>query len=1443
MEYSTSSSKVTVEYTDPSGIYPVISEDFQKHLPLRNLYWNSATRPLRSISSLHVELVPAGSPNPSLDSTNRVNSGGLNSAEENPDVSRDIRPGSGVGVKKGRRHQIPGLRQTPYLKIFFLRCSDVDAYRATYRKQIREWIDGNTPITRSTAPANTQEFHDAFEWLIVHVVLPDDGRSISRASATSKTEVRNGLGGSSAVTEKIRANFNGSSKAAVDRVSSIQITRAPHTGQKQVSSDGWEDFVTKAKSLILSSFDLRVTQYEEDIKEREAQSNIPGWNFNTFFVLKEGLARGFESVGLVEDALTGYRELAVGLNSIIEGRGERDQHGEHFKDFTDDLSATLKTALQSGESQDRGTPNPATQAGQAVESRPVLGANILDADRKPFRELILANEISVFDFQCYLFARETSLLLRLANAVDSPNFDNGANGASVDVASSAASPESQNLLLLAEVCRRSIDFFSAAGRMIRDDLRSSVHPLSKGHITGSPATLSIFDGPIEDMVASWTYSACQRILDATNVPPLQIVLQPLLRSLKPTDEGHTANNNNPDSLPREELPRRTSSLPMSTYALSPDGIQSITSLDAVRLLPPASTQTGAQELAAERADLVILKRRVISSVGRRSTNASIKQASLAGPLPLSDSDMEDIPIDEILSVDNHTKELPATLPNGSLVQGKELSQSMQSEHAFSQAYEELTITALALNVIGSRRSRSQDYSSAASYFRQLSSFYHNNDWTRLEVPMLDLYAKCLKHLDRKQEFCRIGLQILSKTASRQSLLHTHADIKLHHAPDVGHYLQDVIDISSSLERPVSTPLHLHFEDTYLDPYIRHCENQDGFRMSLSLRNIMSAAVKAQDILVKLVSIEEEQRCELWMTSLGPELLRTGLNDVIIESTVMCPGWYRLASIEIRSANIVFTHDTTAPTNNTSFGNVPVSPSMLHSNSKSVFVWPDEKALDARLSLCKSIHLGKPRSIEILIYSGRNDISHGNVSVRACSAGLRLHTAETAIISGDCHILKKAQAGSIDFGGLDAQARTTLRVPYDTESDLAEIRIKLEVSYTVDGQGYQYNCTGELPIHLPLSVNVQDNFQERALFSNFKVDTAKPIPVRVGSYSMHSTKDFEVTLPTLGDTPLTIFPRQPLSLVAKIRQSRRGTANAQTTVSSDRLLMLRIKYACLDYEISTSVGKAMSEALSNSEFVGLSRLLVSELGKILRSTQSPQDLETIGLLGEIQLNCVKPNLWQPILHGIHPDKRDKVAQWLAKWQAVHSQNVLELMVPFEIPEIPVVVTGRLKTFGSGGGPGEGRYAAMDQSLLAELSLSYSRHWSKNTNLASEDNTVSITYEVQADPDAWLVGGQRKGHFTAKEGDLSRFPIILLPQKMGHLLYPSIEIGITKKAVKQGRLKGAEEEFDETVPCEVDYLDHGESILITPNLSSSTVSLESNGPGGGAWLVESKSRSET
>src|SRR3569833_61715 len=224
--------------------------------------------------------------------------------------------------------------------------------------------------------------------------------------------------------EKLRSDFNGSSKTTFDSIAQIRIViydvpydmlpsvvPALPSGYVETEKDAeyaWQDLIDKLKASILSSFDLRVLQYEEDIREKDSQRSLPGWNFCTFFVLKEGLARGFESVGLVEDALVGYDELSVGLDTVIKEQVAADPaeaRGGSLLNYTEDLRTAARRAVSLA----------ATGSADADEDEETVDLQSTDRPleriedipisftKKPYRDMILANNVSIFDFRCYIF--------------------------------------------------------------------------------------------------------------------------------------------------------------------------------------------------------------------------------------------------------------------------------------------------------------------------------------------------------------------------------------------------------------------------------------------------------------------------------------------------------------------------------------------------------------------------------------------------------------------------------------------------------------------------------------------------------------------------------------------------------------------------------------------------------------------------------------------------------------------------------------------------------------------------------------------------------------------------------------------------------------------------------------------------------------------------------
>ena len=690
---------ILVEYSDPSGIFPLISNDLHKSLPLRNLHWNSSTRPLRFIDSLHVELIKDDQ-----------------RTSQSIPFTEDVIHTRANGTKE-RRHQIPGLRRTPYLKIYLLLCDDTETYKTTSRKLLREWVKDHTPPSQSSSSTNKAENHDAFEWLIVHVVLPTgDAAKASRFSGSSKGDSHAEKSSSasrwpnrnsSTVTEKVRSDFNGTSKAAVDRVAQIQIE---DDQDESVSSDqheqedtrGFKDLVTKLKFLILASFDQRVSQYEEDIREKDSQRSLPGWNFNTFFVLKEGLARGFESVGLVEDALTSYHELSTTLNDIVATMHSKTigNHTNPFREFTEDLLNVFKWAAS----------ELTDDADSQITFRELedVGGSILDPDRKPYRELILENNISAFDFLCYVFMRKVSLQLRIANvkSPDQPNkgkiaenehFNGSTHSTAKRPKSKPEEPEVENLSVLADVCQQALEFITAATRTIRKDLNFSTQNFSR-YLETHEFSKSVRHEIIENIVASWTYSTAKVILQKTSVQTLSVQMQPLVRRYKSYNnskekKSHENAASTIEPAQQKNLSKRTSSLPSHQSALvspsSSENFPSVASLAAMQPLPPDLSQTGFQYLAAQQADLYNLARRSLGSLGFRHAGWKGGWSELTNSRSTEDI-MYDLPLE-----DNETNvswdflKAPNKLQNITFlgIQNRTLRSALVSENNFFATYE------------------------------------------------------------------------------------------------------------------------------------------------------------------------------------------------------------------------------------------------------------------------------------------------------------------------------------------------------------------------------------------------------------------------------------------------------------------------------------------------------------------------------------------------------------------------------------------------------------------------------------------------------------------------------------------------------------------------------------------------------------------------------------
>ena len=1529
------SPSIAVEYHDPHDVYKLLAPGLIPRLPLRDLHWQSHNGPVRSIQSLHVELVPADQQSSTLAAPKVENrDDGFQTAPVGiqPRSSEHVEP-TVVGPRTGgkeRRHQIPGLRRTPYLKLLLVRCDDNETYKSTVKAEIKDWVKNNTPQSK---PASKSENHDAFEWLIIHVVIPNTTAATqprltgakapdtSSDTATAKSSASRWRGGSSTLYEKLRSDFNSSSKSGVDRIRQIRIgindvpydilprvVPAVPTGYhetEQDSENAWIDLVVKFKELILSSFDTRVSQYEEDIKERDTQRGLPGWNFCTFFILKEGLARGFESVGLVEDALVGYDELSVGLDAIIQEQsiaGSAETHGGALLDYTDDLKALAEKAI------DRVSRENGNDEEEAVDLQ-AGGRHVVDSSdeipispsKKLYRELILANNVSLFDFRCYLFARQISLLLRLANAWSTreellAKLREQQKLVPRGVAPTAPAPvktdESENLLHLAEICRRALAFIPAISMIARRDILSALAPAEtvgndelKPPSTVGPVLMEV----TENIVASFAFSVAQQILVQTSTKGLPYTL-----AIPDSDEQKAA-------IPEPKTmihPARHSSLSTPAVQRPPP---------SPGIFPPSvpdpSAQnsrffkSGLEELAARRAELYALSRNILEECGaKRGWTGGWASVPLVGETGVSD--MEDVSLDD---------DAPAPKPSEpqtyqALMAGLTnhlLDTALDDKDNFYRLYEILIEQARSNYSVANHdhatRANTADlavlkfhmgeYAEASRHFYEIVPDFGNTGWSLLELSMLLMLARCLKELGRVDEYVNKALrQLLIKAATaekdrlrQRSLLHigTKMEIQYPEPSAIAGYFTDFLAMSSSMEKEVKMPLTCFFCDVELDGPPVYDQGQDSFSVYLKLHSLVVDTFDAKAVSMKIVSVTPSGNREIWLQSQGSVTVKPGRNKLRLQSSTMMTGNYEVAQIRLSSSNVLLYHERDVTQPQDKLAAVVKSPNIT--------LYQRASALDVRLHATKEVRLDINNTLDLEILSGWNDIKTCEVKIKSATGGMRLLMGEATILGTLQPSSKKSEGGVFSFAAIPQGTSIRIRFPFTIEHDLINVAVKAEVSYMTEKGDFTFTKTSAVPISLALGVNVQDVFKHEHLFSRFSVSTASPSPLRLFKSELQESEMFATFFGAPPSNPILVFPRQPATLLYKVKRK----PGVKPAPKKRQTLFLKLYYGVLQEEIEVLFEQGITEELKAAGLDEYSTLVTSKILSSVQNGLSAYDLEKAALLGEISTGFLIETSWARQFPGLGQmtatqttNAAAAIAECISSWVKKNPKLPLPnpdpasvqpttIVIPVDITPIAIIHTADIQfqePLPSMDGAGTGYVGCptvcINQVLPATLHLKWTRVW--DTTVADPSlqppgtkagpvaraQDLEFGYEITAPSDTWLLGGRRKGHFIIPamedpDGDegLSStpdteadIPLLLIPLREGRLPYPSVEIReVPVGSITTDREEGRHGLGDHR--CETDYRNLGETVHVIADRGKVTLSLDASGPGGGPLVLES------
>ena len=367
---------------------------------------------------------------------------------------------------------------------------------------------------------------------------------------------------------------------------------------------------------------------------------------------------------------------------------------------------------------------------------------------------------------------------------------------------------------------------------------------------------------------------------------------------------------------------------------------------------------------------------------------------------------------------------------------------------------------------------------------------------------------------------------------------------------------------------------------------------------------------------------------------------------------MFPAWYVLNQVTILSGNVLFVHSLSPPSDGSPFAKARYSAMSELSNRRRFLLWPHSRSLEARVSHSENTHLDRSKSIVVKISSGQNNIIQGRLSLRAASAGLRLHTAQAEVRNDKVTITDKSKPGIISFGGFHSNIAVEINVPYSLESDFKGITVRPEVTYVTERGEFGYACASKISTSLPITINVRDTFKENVVFSTFTVGIANSAPVRILKYTVEENEDYSVTSQNIDRGGHDVFIRQPLSLVSRIYRKSRGERDWDKKEATQRKLLLNVDYRCLDHDILTLAETIYSNTIAATPLQKFSRLVVPAFLSTLHSRFSTQQLETAGLLREVEVGTFEEYGWSSsIIAGLPPDIGEELARWLRSWHEV------------------------------------------------------------------------------------------------------------------------------------------------------------------------------------------------
>lgn len=832
---------------------------------------------------------------------------------------------------------------------------------------------------------------------------------------------------------------------------------------------------------------------------------------------------------------------------------------------------------------------------------------------------------------------------------------------------------------------------------------------------------------------------------------------------------------------------------------------------------------GLVELAAYRAELVMIKRRTLEHLAEKRSWVAGWNSSATAAKELEDVDLEDEEEDEEAKEDNDDEEElsdekdqtstdKAAEPAPSLLLTPHLTSALTNLSTFLTAFEDLSALAVRLYTtathsksaetimgdIAMLKFQQQDFTAAARFFEYVLPLYASDAWSLQEAIVVKNLSECLKRLNRKGDFAQVLLGYLKKIAGRRIEGRRRSQDEEESA--LG-YLNQLVQASADLPNDLDAKMSEFFDNIELGREIALLEDRDGFSYRFSFRHVLDDEVALDEVSIKLVRVDDPQT-DIMVTRKAPLDIETGVVQVELESNATTFGAYYIDKVILKAKKLRFCHDLRPPTiPETSALGIVYAPSGDEERSQRerpfVLLYPNVRAFDATVQLAKNVHMEKTKHLEVKLGSGWNDIKEMDLRLKPASAGLRLFLGDAKATGCEKRREKEAKPGVLALGGLKADEEATVQIPYSMDNVISRIIIRLEARYSTAAGDFSFTVAVKLPVVLPLDVEVNDLFHQEVLFSTFTVRSTNQCPFAVTSATLKESKAYAVEEPPVSVLPTMVIDNAPVSLIYKIAR-KASEEGAAKVAKKDAALSLAVTYQSVEELIMTSLTSKFASDLEGSDFKHLRRLLLPVLDERTRQRVLPSEMDTAALLGEAKVPSFADLGWFEIVDTLPLVLQRALNDWLMKWHIENSRVEIDLptgatdadkciSLAVEVPNVDAAfsVSVSLLEPGLAGLSASEHVVKVGQPMKAELRINYTKAWSA-ANVhgiqqgEKDEKRNGFFLDVQAEPDIWLIGGPKKKYFSlpstadSASDQVILVPIVLVPLKLGSHPLPQLDV---------------------------------------------------------------------